>query len=201
MKKTKLLSPQTGYDLYAVYYDQKTAYLDGFEQNKLLPFLGNLNDKKILDVGAGTGRLSLRLAEKGATVTALDISPEIIKVLHRKNHDLKVIVADAENLPFPNNTFDLVTATFLIVHLKNLKYFFNEAYRVLKPSGVLALTNINQKRPPELETGREKIIIESYYHRPEKVIVDLKSLSFSIIKNIFIKDKDVWISQIVIAKK
>ena len=201
MKKAKLLSPQKGYDQYAVYYDQKTAYLDSFEQNKLLPFLGNRNNKKILEVGAGTGRLSSRLAEYGALVTAFDISPEILKVLHKKNKNIATVIGDAESLPFPNNTFDIVTAAFLIVHLKELKYFFNEAYRVLKPSGLLALTNINQKRPPELKAGREKIIIESYYHRPEKIIKELKSLSFSIIKNTFIKDKDVWINQIVIAAK
>ena len=156
MKKAKLLSPQKGYDQYAVYYDQKTAYLDSFEQNKLLPFLGNLNNKKILEVGAGTGRLSSRLAEYGALVTAFDISPEILKVLHKKNKNIATVIGDAESLPFPNNTFDIVTAAFLIVHLKELKYFFNEAYRVLKPSGLLALTNINQKRPPELKPAGRK---------------------------------------------
>lgn len=230
MKKPKLLNSQTGYDLYAQFYDKKLAYLDSFEQFHLLPNLGHIKDKKILDVGAGTGRLALRLAEKGAAVTAIDVSEKMLKILEEKvkkhfsvilaqaripllkeNHKIpdrvgndnviKTIVADAENLPFPDNSFDIVVAAFLIVHLKNPKYFFSEAYRVLKSGGILAVTNINQKRPPELETKQGKIIIESYYHRPEQVIENLQKELFIIKKNILIKEKETWINQIVISQK
>ncbi|NMB48588.1 class I SAM-dependent methyltransferase [Candidatus Kuenenbacteria bacterium] len=200
-KKIKILDSQTGYNLHAPLYDQKLAYLDSFEQNQFLPLLGKLSGKKILDVGAGTGRLSLRLTEKGADVTALDISPEILKILSKKNKNIQTIVADAESLPLPDNSFDIVVAAFLIVHLKEPKYFFAEAYRVLKPGGILAITNINQKRPPALQTKQGQIIIESYYHRPEQVIKKLQTLSFAIIKNILLKEKDVWINQIILAQK
>ncbi len=201
MKKIKLLDSKSGYDLHAQFYDQKLAYLDSFEQNRLLPLLGELKNKTVLDVGAGTGRLALRLAEHSADVTALDISPEILKILNKKNKRIKTIIADAESLPFPDNSFDLITAAFLVVHIKEPKYFFSEAYRVLKPGGLLALTNINQKRPPELKTRQGQIIVESYYHRPEQIITNLKNLSFSINKNILIKNQDVWINQIVLARK
>jgi len=217
-RKIKNLPPSAGYDLYANFYDKKLAFLDSFEQFQLLPNLGNIIGKKILDVGAGTGRLSIRLAEKGAAVTAMDVSEEMLGVLNTKIKvkdeipvpfatgklelaGMTIAVADAENLPFPDNSFDIVIAAFLIVHLKNPKIFFNEAYRVLKPNGLLAITNINQKTPPELKTEKGKIIIESYYHRPEKIVSDLESLAFSIQKNILIKDKDVWINQIIIAEK
>ena len=182
-RKIKNLPPSAGYDLYANFYDKKLAFLDSFEQFQLLPNLGNIIGKKILDVGAGTGRLSIRLAEKGAAVTAMDVSEEMLGVLNTKIKvkneipvpfatgklelaGMTIAVADAENLPFPDNSFDIVIAAFLIVHLKN-----------------------------------GKIIIESYYHRPEKIVSDLESLAFSIQKNILIKDKDVWINQIIIAEK
>ncbi len=201
MKKTKLLNPAIGYDLYAPFYDKRLAYLDSFEQFQFLPNLGDVKNKKILDVGAGTGRLSLRLKEKGADVTAIDVSSEILKILNKKNKNILTIVANADSLPFPNNSFDIITAAFLIVHLKNLKHFFGESYRVLKPGGILAITNINQKHPPELKTNKGKIIIESYYHRPENVVAELEKNLLTVIKNIIIKDKDVWINQIIIAKK
>ncbi len=196
-----VLNSKQGYDLYANFYDKRLAFLDSFEQFQFIPNLGDLKNKKVLDVGAGTGRLSLRLAEKGADVTALDVSPEILKILKKKNSQIKTIVATAESLPFPDNSFNIITGTFLIVHLKELKYFFQEAHRVLKPNGILAITNINQKSPPELKINKKKIIIESYYHRPEHVLEDLKNLSFAITKNIFVKDKDVWINQIIVAQK
>lgn len=216
-KKITLLEPAAGYNAHALFYDQKQTYLDCFEQEKFLPALGDLNNKKVLDVGAGTGRLSLRLSARGAKVTALDISPDMLEILNKKNKPvipapqvaeriqkinlIKTVMADVESLPFPDNTFDLVTAAFLIVHLKLLKYFFSEAQRVLKPSGLLALTNINQKRPPALPSSRGRIMIESYYHQPKAVVTEMEKLAFTITKNIFIKDKNVWINQIIVAKK
>ncbi len=195
------LSPEAGYDLHAEFYDGKLGYLDSFEQNQLLPLLGDVRHKTILDVGAGTGRLAVKLAQNGAAVTALDISTKILKNLQRKNNQIKTIVADAENLPCTDNSFDVIVAAFLIVHLKNPAIFFAEAYRVLKPNGQFLLTNINQKRPPALKTNQGLIAIESYYHRPEKIITLLENNLFTVQKNIFIKEKDVWQNQIILATK
>jgi ubiquinone/menaquinone biosynthesis C-methylase UbiE len=110
-------------------------------------------------------------------------------------------VGEAENLPFEDGVFDFVTATFLVVHLKNPLSFFDEAYRVLKNDGKLIVTNINQKEAPEVKTKQGKIKIESFYHRPEKIIEDLESLAFKIEKNIFVYENDIWINQIVVAGK
>ena len=82
--KTKILNSQAGYDLAAANYDNKEAYLDSFEKNKLLPLLGDLKGKKVLDVGAGTGRLTLRLAKLGADVMALDISVVMLEEIKKK---------------------------------------------------------------------------------------------------------------------
>lgn len=201
MRKIKILSSLIGYNLAAKDYDKKESYLNSFEKDKLLPLLGDLLGKKILDVGAGTGRLTLKLAKAGAEVTALDVSEEMLKRI--KNHELRIknVVGDAESLPFEDNSFDFVVAAFLIVHLKDLKRFFDEAYRVLKDGGKLLITNINQKEPPEVETKEGVIKIESYYHRPEEVIEVLKELAFNIDKEEFIKEKGVWINQIILVSK
>lgn len=201
MPKVEILNSSSGYDLAALDYDKKEKYLNSFEQNKLLPLFGEVNGKKILDVGAGTGRLSLVLGKAGAQVTALDVSMEMLKILAKKNGKIETVVGEADDLPFEDNTFDFVTATFLIVHLKNPTAFFDEAYRVLKDNGRLIITNINQKEAPEVKIKQGKIKIESYYHRPEKIIEELENLAFKIEKNIFVYEKDVWINQIVVAVK
>ena len=136
--------------------------------------------------------------------------------------NIEFVQADAENLPFEKETFDIVTAAFLIVHLKDPTRFFDEAYRVLKDGGILAVTNTNQKDPPQVKTtptrtptvpsgiGRGsdqsvgeygKIIIKSFYHRPEKIIEVLKSLAFNIEQEVFVKEKELWVNQILVAKK
>src|SRR3989344_8317006 len=119
-KKAKVLPSEAGYNLAADFYDEKEKYLNSFEQNKLLPLLGDIKDIKILDIGAGTGRLSVLLANRGARVTALDVSPKMLeKIKKAKNQEIKIVIGDAENLPFADNTFDIVVAAFLIVHLKD----------------------------------------------------------------------------------
>lgn len=201
MSKIKILKSAPGYDLAAATYDKKEKYLNSFEQNKFLPLLGDLKNKRVLDVGAGTGRLSLSMAKIGAQVTALDISEQMLKILKNKDKKITTIVGDAEALPFPNNTFDIVTAAFLIVHLKDPLAFFDEAYRVLQDGGILAISNINQKSAPDVETKSGKIKIESYYHRPDKIVEELESLAFQIEKNVLLYEKDIWVNQLIIARK
>jgi len=199
--KVRQMAAVVGYGLVAGDYDKKEAYLNSFEKGQVLKLLGDVSFKKVLDVGAGTGRLAIALAGKKAEVTALDVSSEMLRVLEKKNGKIKTVVGEAESLPFPEQSFDLVIAAFLIVHLKDLAKFFDEVYRVLKPGGRFLVTNINQKRPPELSSKQGKILIKSYFHRPDKVRELLESLAFSIKKEEMIKEGEVWINQIVLAEK
>lgn len=201
MKKPKFMKSATGYNLAAHRYDEKEGYLNSFEQKKFLPLLGNIRGKKILDVGAGTGRIAVELAKfPGTKVTALDVSEKMLERIKKKNSNIECLLGDGESLPFTSGSFDLVIATFFIVHLKDPNRFFDEAYRVLTDGGILAVTNINQKDPPLVKTSEGDIIIESFYHRSEAVRQALEDLAFSV-EELFVKEKSVWINQILIAKK
>jgi ubiquinone/menaquinone biosynthesis C-methylase UbiE len=202
--KIKILDSKNGYDLAAEDYDKKEKYLNSFEQNKVVPLVDDVEGKKILDVGAGTGRLAILLADKGAVITALDVSAEMLKVLRRKagtRKNIKYVEGEAENIDFPEESFDVVIAAFLIVHLKNPAYFFKEAYRVLKPNGLLVVTNINQKEPPEVKTRDGIIKIDSYYHRQDKIRELLEEVAFNIQKLEVVYEGEQWINQIFVAKK
>lgn len=201
MSKIKVLKSSPGYDLAASNYDKKEKYLNSFEQNKFLSLLGDLSGKKVLDAGAGTGRLSLMMSKVGAQVVALDISSAMLKILKNKDKNIETVVGDVESLPFEDNAFNVITAAFLVVHLKDPSIFFDEAYRVLKDDGILAVSNINQKEAPEVDTKVGKIKIDSYYHRQDKIIEDLERLAFKIEKNILVYEKDIWINQLIIARK
>ena len=199
--KIKILPSDQGYNLAAKNYDKKEKYLNSFEQNKVLPLLADVAGQKILDAGAGTGRLAVELAKRGAFVTALDISGEMLKVLAGKSKYIELAVGDVEYMPFEKNAFDWVMSAFVIVHLKDPTRFFDEVYRVLKDGGKFLVTNINQKEPPEVETQEGVIKIESYYHRPEKIREILESLAFKIEKEVITKDGCVWVNKIIVAVK
>src|SRR3712207_4221282 len=67
---------------------------------------------RVLDVAAGTGNASIRAAQRGATVTASDLTPELLQAGRRiaESEGLEVawVEADAENLPFDDQSFDVV---------------------------------------------------------------------------------------------
>jgi ubiquinone/menaquinone biosynthesis C-methylase UbiE len=91
---------------------------------------------RILDVGTGTGRISVPLLERGADLVGCDLSSAMLKRLQEKRRDARLLQADASRLPFPGAHFDAV----LTVHVMHLIAPWQEALgefkRVLKPGGV-----------------------------------------------------------------
>ncbi len=106
------------------------------------------NGKKILEVGAGSGRDSFRFARQKATVFVLDYSPkaiEIIKQLNTASVDCVYgIQADAFNMPFPNEAFDIVFHQGLLEHFCDPRPLLRENFRLLKAGGFL-LVDVPQR--------------------------------------------------------
>jgi len=92
----------------------------------------------ILDVGCGTGATAQELAEFG-TVTAVDISEEALGFTLRRGVP-RLVCANAQNLPFADSSFDLVTALDVLEHLDNDCLGASEVRRVMKPGGLLIAT-------------------------------------------------------------
>jgi SAM-dependent methyltransferase len=95
--------------------------------------------RTVLDVGCGAGVDLARFARGGAAVTGVDVSESAID-LARKNFDQQGLrgrfdVADGEQLPFPDNTFDLVFAHGVVQYTAHPQRLVDECRRVLKPGG------------------------------------------------------------------
>ncbi len=90
----------------------------------------------ILDVATGTGDLGASMSKiAGATVTALDLSPEMLAIARKKYPQITFIEGYAEKLPFGNASFDVVSAGFGVRNFENLDAGMREFHRVLKSDG------------------------------------------------------------------
>ena len=199
---TKRLEPEEGYARYATTYDKQEKYWDSFEKNNLKPYIQDAKGKKVLDAGAGTGRLSVRLLDAGAKVTALDISPEMLAILKTKNSDIETVEGDLENMPLSDDTFDMVFSSLALVHLKKIEPFLDECYRVLKDDGKLILVNVHYRKPLVLQDEKGRYTIKCYNHFPRHVREAAEELAFGIDDEIIVTEgDDVWVSQIMVLKK
>ena len=105
--------------------------------------IGSAPPAKILDVGCGTGFLSLLLSEMGHQATGLDFAPEMLAMARRKADDLGLSLdlfqGDAENPPFPENMFDWVICRHLVWTLPHPDLTLANWRRLLVPGGAVVL--------------------------------------------------------------
>jgi ubiquinone/menaquinone biosynthesis C-methylase UbiE len=101
---------------------------------------------QVLDLGCGTGQLSIPLAEAGADVTAVDISPLMIEKLAAKAEtagirNLKGVVVSMEELDVPPQSLDLVVSNYALHHLRDDEKvaLLEKAHRWLRPGGKLVV--------------------------------------------------------------
>lgn len=100
--------------------------------------------RRVLEVGAGTGREAHVLAERGANVTLLDFSAEALRLTRRFSRLPHVLRSDALRLPFPDATFDLVYHQGLLEHFRDPLPLLRENHRVVRRGG-LVLVDVPQK--------------------------------------------------------
>lgn len=118
------------------YAKYRNIYPDDFFEN--LNRMG-LNNKRVLDIGTGTGILPLNMAKYGGKFVGVDISAEMIgqaDIVCSSIPNVRFIQADAHDLPFEDNSFDAVTALQCWVYFDK-EILIPELLRVLKPHGDL----------------------------------------------------------------
>ena len=104
---------------------------------------------RALDLCCGTGDISFALAQRGAETTGLDFSPQMLEVAaqrHLKSHisNLKFIQGDAQELPFAENSFDIVTVGYGLRNLTSWQRGVDEMYRVAKPGARLIVLDFGK---------------------------------------------------------
>lgn len=122
--------------------------------------------QKVLDVACGTGVVAVTAARLGATVTGLDLTPELL-ARARENAELAGVVidfheGDVEELPFQDASFDVVLSQYGHMFAPRPDVAIGQMLRVLKPGGTIAFSTW----PPEMFIGRMFALVSSYMPPP-----------------------------------
>jgi ubiquinone/menaquinone biosynthesis C-methylase UbiE len=100
---------------------------------------------RVLDVAAGSGNVAVPAAEAGAIVIASDLTPELFdagrRIAAERGVELEWAEADAEALPFEDNSFDIVTSAVGVMFAPHHQAAADEMVRVCRPGGSIALIN------------------------------------------------------------
>ncbi len=176
VKKTNakaIKEAQSAYDKMAEAYHKKRVEERDFnkmiEQPTTFELLGDVKGKKVLDAGCGSGIYTKILAEKGAKVQGLELSGEMIRLAkeHCKGLSINFKQGSIDNLPYPDNSFDIIVASLVIHYLKRPEEAFKEFNRVLKKNGILIFSThhpiLESYEGIKMKKGKKQIIIGDYF--------------------------------------
>lgn len=127
------------YDVLADHYEELFFYVADVGRH-LVDLAGPRPGTRVLDVGAGRGAVARAALSRGCVVTAVDASPGMVELLGADYPEIAVGQMDAGGLEFPDASFDLVTAGFLVQVLDDPALALGEFRRVLAPGGTVALS-------------------------------------------------------------
>jgi len=161
-----------GYDVYRDWVNTP-AFM------KMLPDVSGLHG---LDVGCGEGHNTRLIADRGAHLTAFDISRKFVRHAQNKSakegFNIRHCIASAVELPFINETFDFVVATMSLMDLPEHDLALAEVYRVLKPGGFLQFSichpcfSTHHRKPVKDENGVEYAVeCGNYFNPPQGEIL------------------------------
>lgn len=159
------------FDSMVELYDETRVFDEGCFHSALDYLVGRFPPRffgQVFEPGIGTGRIAIPLAERGYSVTGMDISEEMLTLLKRRlaksDPSLKVSFQkdDMTELPFPDGTFDMAIAVHLFWFIKEWKKAVDEIMRVVKSDGPMILMHTGMGAEIPFLNNRYKELCAEY---------------------------------------
>jgi 2-polyprenyl-3-methyl-5-hydroxy-6-metoxy-1,4-benzoquinol methylase len=140
--RQKITAPEGSREFFeeadARFYASSPFYRGSQPYGRLIPFEG-LRNKRVLEIGCGLGLHSQLIAQAGAKLTSIDLTPRAASLTRKrmalKGIDSDVRVMDAEAMEFEDNEFDFIWSWGVIHHSAQTERIVSEVFRVLRPGG------------------------------------------------------------------
>lgn len=146
-------------DRYDIMNDLMSAGIHRLWKNRFVRLMRPAAHKKLLDVAGGTGDIAFRYRAKAgqdAEITVSDLNAEMLRVGQKRAIDrgyikgFSWVEANAEKLPFPDNSFDVYSISFGLRNVTHIDDALHEAFRVLRPGGQFFCLEFSQVNDPLL---------------------------------------------------
>lgn len=130
----------TGWQDLSCAYNENWAHVTNLFIPQILEQLPRLQDTCLIDIATGPGYAAQIAGRRGANVTGLDFSENMIAVARENVPDVDFRIADVENMPFEDSTVDYAISNFGFQHFTRPDLALKEISRVLKPGGKIVFT-------------------------------------------------------------
>jgi ubiquinone/menaquinone biosynthesis C-methylase UbiE len=125
------------------------AVTEALEQRRLFELVGPVDGKRVLDLGSGDGRLTAALAIRGALAVDIDIDRSMLPAASARPEDVhprsaRFVRGRLEQLPFRDDTFDVVVAVTVLCLVPDQTIAVREAARVLRPGGRMVIGDLGR---------------------------------------------------------
>jgi SAM-dependent methyltransferase len=131
------------YDRLAGEYDRRFADHSPGEGIALLSLARELESRRLLEVGCGTGHWLDMLAPEAHSLVGLDLSSGMLQQARSKGVPAHLMQGDARQIPLASNSLDMVFCVHAIHHFSDARAFVQQAGRILRPRGYLAVVGSN----------------------------------------------------------
>lgn len=129
--------------------------------------LGDLEGRRVVELGCGGAECSVAFAERGADVTGVDLSAEHLaygrELVEARGVDVDLQQGDVTDLALPEAAFELAFSAFVYMWVEDVAAFFAEAFRVLEPGGRFVVSG---PHPFYDVLDRESLGLKSSYNEP-----------------------------------
>ena len=151
------MSIQNAYDEWSQTYDSDQNLTRDLDRQVMEKTLADRRFGAILEIGCGTGKNTLLLAEVGDRVHALDFSQGMIEKAREKVEakNVRFSIADlTQRWPCEDKAYDLVVCNLVLEHIQDLSFIFSEAFRVLEKGGNFLINELHPFRQYEGKKAR-----------------------------------------------